>query len=120
MLIRLALVQIRMALALASALNRTVVLPELHCGADRWWAPHAGNIPGSFTPLPFACPLDHVLDLEQCVALSHCSHTKLVASKCAFDLVIFYNKSSRTHMAICMSFEAEEAVHRHGQPYVLW
>ena len=60
-----------MGLALATALNRTLVIPQLWCGADRWWAPHAGIIPGSMLQLPFACPLDHVLDLEQCVP-SYC------------------------------------------------
>ena len=52
-------------MALASALGRVLVIPQLWCGADRWWAPHAGIIPGSMLQLPFACPLDHVLDLEQ-------------------------------------------------------
>ena len=59
--------QVRTAMALATVLNRTLVIPELWCGADRWWAPHAGRIPGSAFKLPFRCPLDHVLDLEQCV-----------------------------------------------------
>lgn len=58
--------QVRSAMALASVLNRTLVIPELWCGADRWWAPHGGIIPGSSLHLPFPCPLDHVLDLEQC------------------------------------------------------
>ena len=59
--------QIRVGMALATLLNRTLVIPELWCGADRWWAPHGGIIPGSSLHLPFLCPLDHVLDLEQCV-----------------------------------------------------
>jgi hypothetical protein len=58
------LTQVRAALALASVLNRTLVLPELWCGLDRWWAPHSGTIPGSQFSLPFRCPADHVLDLE--------------------------------------------------------
>ncbi|KXZ45924.1 hypothetical protein GPECTOR_49g508 [Gonium pectorale] len=45
-------------------LKRALVVPELWCGLDRWWAPHAGRIPGAKFDLPFACPLDHVLDLE--------------------------------------------------------
>lgn len=57
--------QLRAGLALAAALNRTLVLPALWCGADRWWAPHAGRIPGAAHPrTPFRCPADHVLDLE--------------------------------------------------------
>ena len=55
--------QIRNALAVASVLGRTLVLPDLWCGADRWWAPHQGTIPGSALLLPFRCPADHVLDL---------------------------------------------------------
>ena len=57
------LLQVRNALAVASALGRTLVLPDLWCGADRWWAPHQGTIPGSALLLPFRCPADHVLDL---------------------------------------------------------
>ena len=57
------LLQIRNALAVASVLGRTLVLPDLWCGADRWWAPHQGTIPGSALLLPFRCPADHVLDL---------------------------------------------------------
>jgi hypothetical protein len=47
-------------------LGRALIIPELWCGADRYWAPHAGVIPGAALRLPFRCPLDHVLDLEQC------------------------------------------------------
>lgn len=63
--------QVRAALALATTLNRTLVLPELWCGLDRWWAPHAGTIPGSQFELPFRCPADHVLDLEGGLAAEH-------------------------------------------------
>lgn len=57
--------QLRAGLALAAALNRTLILPRFWCGADRWWAPHAGRLPGADHPrLPFRCPADHVLDLE--------------------------------------------------------
>ena len=44
--------------------GRAVILPKLVCGMDRWWAPHAGIIPGSGLDLPYVCPADHVLDLE--------------------------------------------------------
>ena len=51
--------------ALARALNRTVVLPTLWCYCDKFWhrldkcaIPSAG----SSQPLPFVCPLDHVID----------------------------------------------------------
>ena len=51
--------------ALARALNRTVVLPTLWCYCDKFW--HRLSqcaIPSatSSQPLPFVCPLDHVLD----------------------------------------------------------
>lgn len=48
--------QVRDALALASALNRTFVFPRLICGWDRWWAPHRGTIPHSSLPNPYLCP----------------------------------------------------------------
>jgi hypothetical protein len=51
--------------ALARALNRTVVLPTLWCYCDKFWhrldkcaIPSAADS----QPLPFVCPLDHVLD----------------------------------------------------------
>ena len=51
--------------ALARALNRTVVLPTLWCYCDKFW--HRLDkcaIPSatSSQPLPFVCPLDHVID----------------------------------------------------------
>lgn len=48
--------QVRDAMALASALNRTFVFPRLICGWDRWWAPHRGTIPHSSLPNPYLCP----------------------------------------------------------------
>jgi hypothetical protein len=56
--------QLRHALALATVLGRTLILPPLWCGLDRYWAPHAGTVPGAGTTLPFQCPADHVLRLE--------------------------------------------------------
>ena len=58
------LTRLRNAAAVATALGRVLVMPELHCGMDRWWAPHNGVIPGSGLVTPFVCPLDQVLDLE--------------------------------------------------------
>ena len=58
------LLQIRNALAIAQQLGRTLVMPKLYCGFDRWWAPHHGKIPGSETELPFLCPMDHVFEVE--------------------------------------------------------
>ena len=57
--------RLRHAMGVATALGRVLVMPELHCGMDRWWAPHNGIIPGSGLETPFICPLDHVIDLEQ-------------------------------------------------------
>ena len=60
------LTQIRNAFALAKATGRTLILPRLVCGLDRWWAPHSGIIPGSAARLPLLeCPADHVIDLER-------------------------------------------------------
>ena len=58
------LMQIRQGIGLARALNRTLVMPKLFCGNDRWWAPHDGTIPGSTFDRPFVCPLDHVLEVN--------------------------------------------------------
>ena len=51
--------------SLGRALNRTVVLPTLWCYCDKFWhrlsqcaIPSANDA----QPLPFVCPLDHVLD----------------------------------------------------------
>ena len=63
--VRFAVMQVRTAMAIASSLKRTLVIPQLWCGMDRWWAPHDGNIPGSSLQLPFPCPMDHIFDLEQ-------------------------------------------------------
>jgi len=56
--------KLRAGFFLATILGRALVLPDLLCGFDRWWAPHDGTIPGSELDLPFHCPADHVLDLE--------------------------------------------------------
>mmetsp|Transcript_17364 Transcript_17364/g.37489 ORF Transcript_17364/g.37489 Transcript_17364/m.37489 type:complete len:686 (-) Transcript_17364:496-2553(-) len=58
------MVRVRNALAISTLLGRALVVPEMWCGMDRWWAPHAGTIPGSHFQLPFKCPLDHIFDLE--------------------------------------------------------
>ena len=58
------LLQVRAALAFAQKLGRTLVMPKLYCGFDRWWAPHDGRIPGSDTTLPYLCPMDHVFEVE--------------------------------------------------------
>jgi len=61
------LLQVRAALAFAQKLGRTLVMPKLYCGFDRWWAPHSGRIPGSDTELPYLCPMDHVFEVESWV-----------------------------------------------------
>lgn len=57
--------RLRDAFALAIALNRTLVLPEMTCFCDRyWWLVHACRMPGAESmPLPIACPLDHLHDI---------------------------------------------------------
>lgn len=59
------LARIRSALVLAELTGRALIMPRLWCGFDRWWAPHAGRIPGSSMELPIQCPLDHVFNIEQ-------------------------------------------------------
>ncbi|XP_059639980.1 arabinosyltransferase XEG113 [Cornus florida] len=56
--------QIRSALAIASVLNRTLVMPPLWCRLDRLWFPHPGILVGSMTRQPFLCPLDHVFEVN--------------------------------------------------------
>lgn len=56
--------QIRTALAIASLLNRTLVMPPLWCRLDRLWFPHPGVLAGSMTRQPFLCPLDHVFEVN--------------------------------------------------------
>ncbi|KAK7250704.1 hypothetical protein RIF29_33306 [Crotalaria pallida] len=56
--------QIRTALAIASLLNRTLVMPPLWCRIDRLWYPHPGVLEGSMTRQPFLCPLDHVFEVN--------------------------------------------------------
>lgn len=56
--------QIRTALAMASVLNRTLVMPPLWCRLDRLWFPHPGVLIGSMTRQPFICPLDHVFEVQ--------------------------------------------------------
>lgn len=56
--------QIRTALAVASLLNRTLVMPPLWCRLDRLWFPHPGVLEGSVTRQPFICPLDHVFEIN--------------------------------------------------------
>ncbi|KAK1318727.1 hypothetical protein QJS10_CPB04g01396 [Acorus calamus] len=55
---------IRTALAIASLLNRTLVMPPLWCRLDRLWFGHPGVLPGTLTRQPFLCPLDHVFEVN--------------------------------------------------------
>lgn len=56
--------QIRTALAIASLLNRTLVMPPIWCRLDRLWFPHPGVLVGSMTRQPFLCPMDHVFEVN--------------------------------------------------------
>ncbi|XP_010540709.1 PREDICTED: arabinosyltransferase XEG113-like [Tarenaya hassleriana] len=56
--------QIRSALAIASLLNRTLVMPPLWCRLDKLWFGHPGILEGSLTRQPFLCPLDHVFKID--------------------------------------------------------
>ncbi|KAH7519149.1 hypothetical protein FEM48_Zijuj08G0005100 [Ziziphus jujuba var. spinosa] len=63
-LINFQMKQIRTALAIASLLNRTLVMPQLWCRLDRLWFPHPGVLEGSMSRQPFLCPLDHVFEVN--------------------------------------------------------
>ncbi|XP_074283116.1 arabinosyltransferase XEG113-like [Silene latifolia] len=56
--------QIRGALAIASLLNRTLVMPPIWCRLDRLWYGHPGILEGTVTRQPFICPLDHVFEVN--------------------------------------------------------
>ena len=64
-LVEFQLEQMKIAFAIAQALNRVLIMPPVLCGLDRAWFPHYGRFPGSRFELPFVCPLDHVVDLEK-------------------------------------------------------
>ena len=53
---------------LARVLNRTVVLPQFHCYCDKYWARLTQCTIGTQVlgsqPLPFVCPLDHVIPIS--------------------------------------------------------
>jgi hypothetical protein len=62
--------QLRSALALATALGRTLVMPSVICGYDKAWYPLAGGSAHGVFPgahpfiLPiFNCPIDHYLEV---------------------------------------------------------
>ncbi|KNA24990.1 hypothetical protein SOVF_010650 [Spinacia oleracea] len=56
--------QIRTALAIASLLNRTLVMPPIWCRLDRLWFGHPGILEGTMTRQPFICPMDHVFEVN--------------------------------------------------------
>ena len=65
---------LRDALALALALNRTLVLPRLLCLCDRAEGPSLVlpqcSMGGSDERLPFLCPLTHIFDLPRLLSLA--------------------------------------------------
>ncbi|XP_068634406.1 arabinosyltransferase XEG113-like [Aristolochia californica] len=63
-LVNFQLKQIRIALAITSLLNRTLVMPPLWCRLDRLWFGHPGALPGTMTRQPFLCPMDHVFEVN--------------------------------------------------------
>ncbi|XP_027124065.1 arabinosyltransferase XEG113-like [Coffea arabica] len=52
--------QIRTAFAIASLLNRTLVMPRIWCRMDTIWLHRPGDMVGSIMRQPFVCPLDSV------------------------------------------------------------
>ncbi|KAJ8501403.1 hypothetical protein OPV22_011955 [Ensete ventricosum] len=55
--------QIRTALAVASLLNRTLVMPRLWCRFERMWFEHPGILEGTLTKQPFVCPMGHLFEI---------------------------------------------------------
>ncbi|CAI7752766.1 unnamed protein product [Closterium sp. NIES-53] len=64
-LVNYQLVNLRSALAIATILNRTLVLPATWVRYDRIWFPHPGILDGTDTPQPFLAPVDHVLEVQK-------------------------------------------------------
>ena len=64
-LVNFQLAQVNEALAIAKHLDRILIIPPILCGIDRVWFPHYGRFPGSHLQLPFICPQDHVINVEQ-------------------------------------------------------
>eukprot|EP01065_Artemidia_motanka_P007583 TRINITY_DN13793_c0_g1_i1.p1 TRINITY_DN13793_c0_g1~~TRINITY_DN13793_c0_g1_i1.p1 ORF type:complete len:673 (+),score=122.97 TRINITY_DN13793_c0_g1_i1:96-2114(+) len=56
---------VRDAVAIASYMNRALIMPKLWCGYDRVWFPHNGIFPGSELSVPFLCPMDHIFEIGQ-------------------------------------------------------
>ncbi|XP_020596119.1 arabinosyltransferase XEG113 isoform X2 [Phalaenopsis equestris] len=63
-LVNYQLKQIRTALAIASLVNRTLVMPPIWCRLDRMWFGHPGIMEGTLTRQPFLCPMDHVFEVN--------------------------------------------------------
>lgn len=59
------LAQLYEAAVVAKHLGRALILPPFACGLDRVWFPHKGRYPGALLKLPFVCPADHVLKIEE-------------------------------------------------------
>ncbi|CAI5938014.1 unnamed protein product [Closterium sp. NIES-65] len=64
-LVNYQLVNLRSALAIATILNRTLVLPATWVRFDRIWFPHPGILDGTDTPQPFLAPADHVVEVQK-------------------------------------------------------
>nr|CAB3494077.1 unnamed protein product [Digitaria exilis] len=63
-LVNYQLKQVRTALAIASLLKRTLVMPPLWCRLDRMWFGHPGVMEGTMTRQPFLCPMDHIFEVH--------------------------------------------------------
>jgi hypothetical protein len=61
------LAEVKNAMAIAVALNRTLIMPTLYCFCDRYWGVQEHcRPPGSANySMPFVCPLDHIMIPEQ-------------------------------------------------------
>ena len=74
-------VALRNAMAVAKALNRALILPRIQCLCERAQSPW-GILPscvkdGASTPMPFVCPLEYLLDLEELEGMWHTKYLQL-------------------------------------------
>lgn len=64
--------RVRSALAIATLTGRAIIVPQLWCGQDRWWAPHSGELHAAIPC--FSLPLflmQLIAALEQGPSIAH-------------------------------------------------
>lgn len=73
--------QVRAAAALAKALNRSLVMPQLWCGLENLWSPHTGRSWGNSSEYrpPTECAMSQLFHLERYVQRPCTSLHRIIA-----------------------------------------